>query len=359
MIQYNVADRSSQFITKYLRVDNPNQGLKASVFKDQVLRKLVAPQVNTTIEAHLKNIQVSDELGLENRYVEESKRKVLLARNTLAQEYEKLTYETGDLYLDAVNILENLIKQGEGAVTPDGFDYYDYHDSYIMQLIFLMNQYAKISISQYRTTLQLAGENSISNDARTTTEQKMFNFGYEAGELMNRLAEIPAAKSETMIQAFDSTLNENYQLGSTFYDDQNFELTSQAQGLYEFSYEIGKDFNIDNIWTQLILVKLVEKDPVTYVEDLPREEVIVATDTTWSATSVYTPSWNMGDFIETANWEPAKIQPNISVAGFDTMAVDPGAIWYANYRGGDRWSRFRKSAGHGRSVGCRLGWPGQ
>ena len=334
LIQYNVADRSSQFITKYLRVDNPNQGLKASVFKDQVLRKLVAPQVNTTIEAHLKNIQVSDELGLENRYVEESKRKILLARNTLANEYEKLTYETGDLYLTAVETLENLINQGEGAVTPDGFDYYDYHDSYIMQLIFLMNQYAKISISQYRSTLQLAGDNSIDNDAKTTTEQKMFNFGYEVGQLMNKLAEVPAAKSEEMITVFDSTLNENYQLGSTFYDDQNFELTSQAQGLYEFAYGIGKEFNIDNIWTQLILVELVEVDPVTYVEDLPREEVVIQTDTTWSATSVYTPSWNMTDFAETSEWEPAIGKPNTVVAGFDTMTVDPQPIWYAVYRSG-------------------------
>ncbi|MCB0294030.1 MAG: hypothetical protein KDG51_02070, partial [Calditrichaeota bacterium] len=58
LIQYNVAERSSEFVDEYLRVDNPETGLRALVFKDQVLRSLVAKQVNTTIEAHIKNLKV-------------------------------------------------------------------------------------------------------------------------------------------------------------------------------------------------------------------------------------------------------------------------------------------------------------
>lgn len=333
LIQYNVADRSSQFITKYLRVENPNQGLKALVFKDQVLRKLVAPQVNTTIEAHLKNIQVSDELGLENRYVEESKRKILLARNTLAEEYERLTYENVRIYESSMPVLEQLILQGEGATTPDGMDYYDYHDSYVMQLIFLMNQYAKIALSQYKATLQLAEQNNIDNDAKLTTEQKMFNFGYEIGTRMTETADKPFEKSEEMIVRYDSTSNENYQLGSTFFDDQHFELTSQAQDIHSFAYDISKEFGIENIWTQLTLVKLVEVDPVRYVEDLPREEVIVQSDSTWLATSQYRQNWNLIEFGD-ANWEPATVIPvdfeDISPA-FDSLQIAPPSIWYSRY----------------------------
>ena len=333
LIQYNVADRSSEFITKYLRVENPNQGLKALVFKDQVLRKLVAPQVNTTIEAHLKNIQVSDELNLENQYVEESKRKILLARNTLAEEYERLTYENLRIYQNSMSTLENLILQGEGATTPDGMDYYDYHDSYVMQLIFLMNQYGKIALSQYKATLQLAGQNNINNDARLTTEQKMFNFGYEVGTKMTEVADKPFKKSEEMIARYDSTENENYQLGSTFFDDQHFELTSQAQDIHSFAYDISKEFEIENIWTQLTLVKLVEVDPVRYVEDLPREEVIVQSDSTWLATSQYSQNWNLLEFGD-AGWESAKVLAvdfdEISPI-FDSLQVAPPSIWYSRY----------------------------
>ena len=78
LIQYNVAQTSSGFIDEYLLVDNPNTGVRALVFKDQVLRSLVAPQVKVTIDAHLKNIAVAKELDLDNKYVEESKRLSLI-----------------------------------------------------------------------------------------------------------------------------------------------------------------------------------------------------------------------------------------------------------------------------------------
>ncbi|MCB0294031.1 MAG: hypothetical protein KDG51_02075, partial [Calditrichaeota bacterium] len=181
-------------------------------------------------------------------------------------------------------VLEDLVEQGEGAVEAGGMDYYDYQDSHIMQLIFNMNQYAKIALNQYKLTLQLAVDNNINNDARLTTEQRMFNFGYDAGLLLADLSKLPAQKSELYLDKFDSTRNENYQLGSTFFDDQNFELNEYAHAVYAFSYDISKEFSIENIWTQLTLAQLVQIEPATYLEDLPKKEVAVVSDSSWVGT---------------------------------------------------------------------------
>lgn len=329
LIQYNVAERSSDFITEYLRVENPNQGIRALVFKDQVLRTLVAPQVNTTIEAYLRNIAVADELGLKNKYVEESKRKVLLARNILATEYEKLVYETADIYRQSVSTLEDLIERGEGATTSDGMDYYDYQDNYVMQLVFYANQFSKIALNQYKATLQLARDNDINNDARLTTEQKMFNFGYEAGDLMAQSAKLPAQKSENYLKKFDETQNANYQLGSTFFDDQAFELAGYSREIFEFSYDLGKETGVENIWTQLILSRLVELDPATYLADLPKEEFSVASDGSWLAAASAEANWNTRGF-DDAQWQNAitvDLPYSLNFRVFDSLQVSPAAIW--------------------------------
>jgi tetratricopeptide (TPR) repeat protein len=331
LIQYNVAERSSEFVTEYLRVENPNQGIRALVFKDQVLRTLVAPQVTTTIEAHLKNIAVAEELSLDNKYVEESKRKVLLARNVLANEYEALVYENENIYLGSLPTLENLLEQGESAATPDGMNYYDYQDNYIMQLIFYINQFSKIALNQYKATLQLARENNIDNDARLTTEQKMFNFGYEAGIKMRQLSKIAAQKSENYIEKFDEIQNENFQLGSTFFDDQSFELNSYSQEVYQFSYDLSKETGIENVWTQMILAKLVEMDPATYLADMPKEEYVVSSKADWFATTHLEQNWNSRGFEDSqwGNTVTVNLPYSMTFRVFDSLQVSPAAIWVA------------------------------
>ncbi len=329
LIQFTVAEKASNFVTEYLRVENPNTGLKALVFKDQVLRKLVAPQVATTVEAHQKNIQVSSELGLNNIYVEESKRKVLLARNILGDEYGKLFLEASKYYQSSIATLEKLISQGESARTADGYDYYDYQDSYVMQIIFFMKQFANIALDQYKSTLQIAHDQHIDNDARLTTEEKLFNFGYESADLMTKLSKMAEQKSEELLALFDSTENENYQLGSTFFDDQGVELASHAQDVFAKAYQIGKDFEIQNIWTQLILARLVEIDPATYLQDLPREEFAVQSDSTWKATTIYYPGWNLQQ-TDDSNWGQSlfvQIPESLTVHLFDSLQINPRAIW--------------------------------
>ncbi len=334
-IQYNVAERASGFIDEYLRVENPNQGIRGLIFQDQVLKTLVAPQVKITIDAHLKNIQVATELGLENKYVEESKRKVLLASNILADEYEKLTYKALDIYHVSLPTLESLVQQGETATTPDGLDYYAFQDDFLMQLIFNANNYAKTALNQYKTILEIAHQNNINNDTKVTIEQNMFNFGYESGLRMQNLAKEAESKSEFYLNKYDTTQNENFQLGSTFFDDQSFELNNYTQEVFSIAYNISKEMDVENIWTQLILVHLVEIDPATYLTDLPRQEFVVSSSAGWKANTDYQTGWNLADFVEQGWGSSVEVTVPFDMvfSKFDSLNISPVAMWVDHVAG--------------------------
>jgi len=328
LILYSVAERSSEFIYEYLRTPSPFTGLKRFAYQDRVLRDLVAPAVRTTVSAHLKNIEVSGELGLENKYVLESQRKVILTENVLAEENAKLFKSAVEYYLQSIPNLEDLIERGEEATTADGKNFYDFQDD-IMQLIFYLRGFAQNAEKQFRSSLTLAIENQIENDAKLTTEEKLFNFAYEAGETMAQLAQQANFKSERLLEKYDSTFAPKYQLGSAFFDDQSAELKNYSEEVLAVAYKMAKEYQVENLWTRLILAKLAEIDPATYLADLPKQEVSIQSDTTWFTYVNFVPGWNLLEFDDT-NWVPAITEDfptTMTFPNFDSLGVSPSAIW--------------------------------
>jgi len=337
-ILYSVAERSSFFVKEYLRTPNPNTGLQALVYEDLVLRNLVVPAVQTTINAHYKNIQVSEELGLENKYVVESRRMILLTNNIISEQYAKLFYQSAELYQQNIPVLEELVERGEGATTPEGLDYYDFQDEVVMQTIYYMDQFSKRAITNYENTIKFAVEHNIENDAKLTTEEKLFNFAYESSDLMEALSKAAEQKAEYYINKFDTLQNPRYQLASTFFDDQSVELVSYSQEVLETAYDVSKNYQIENIWTKLILAKLVELDPATYLVDLPKEEYVVQSDTTWKATTRYDPGYNFWDY-DDSGWGYATMVAvpfDTVFQVFDSLGVSPPAIWVSRVELGGR-----------------------
>lgn len=333
-ILFNVAERSAEFIDQYLRVPNPNQGLLALIYEDQVLKTLVAPQVQVTIDAHLKNIQVAKELGLKNKYVTESERKVLLTRNILGEQYAKLTQRSLEMYRNALPQLETLIEQGESATDDQGRDYYAYQDEYLMQIVYNSKGYASTALNQYMETIELAKNQQINNDVRATVEEEMLTFAYSTGQKMMDIAEYARQKSEIYLAKFDSTSNANYQIGSIFFDDHNIEMTNNAKEIQNIAYEYSKNNNIENIWTQLLLANLVKLDPGTYLADMPRVETTVTSNSTWKATTVYQNGWNLVDFDDSSWGNATELLQSVNAAAFDSLGVAPMAIWVSTVAAG-------------------------
>ncbi len=328
-ILYGVAKRSEQFIDAYLRQTPPGKDMVYLSWKKVLLQKAVAPAIRVTIEAHLKNIKISNELGLKNKYVEESKRKILLVSKLLADEYGKLVFKAADLYETQIPVLIDLVEGGESATTPDGMNSMDYNDQ-MMSIIDYMNEFMMRAIHQYEQTLKFAQENNIENDAVLTTEDHLFNRSYEGAMRMLDLASIAEEKRDYFNALSDSTGLQKYQLGVVYFDDQRSSLRDYAKQALENSYQISKDFHIDkNVWVTLILAKLVELDPAKYIGDLPREKFIVQSDTTWLASTEYDMNWLEVNF-DDSGWKNAVevlLPPDLYFALFDSLGVNPPSIW--------------------------------
>ena len=330
-ILFTVAERSENFITAYLRSPNPfpEGDIRNLAYRARVLRELVAPSVQTTLNAHLKNLTVSRELGLKNRYVIESSRKLILVSNILADEYGKLFWSAKDVYQKTIPVLEDLIERGETATTPDNMNYYDVQDNLIMVAIRFMDEFAGTAEQQYKNTLDLAAQYQIQNDARFTTEEKLFNFAFEAGKTMLDLKAAAEQKSEAYANKYAQTDNPSHDLASVFFDDQAVELGNNAEAILANAYDIAKAKQIDNIWTKQILSVLIELQPDKYVPELPMEKVTLASDTTWRVTTAYEPGWNQLAYSDTA-WQSAVaivLPVDMSFPVFDSLGVNPSAIW--------------------------------
>lgn len=328
LILYSVAQRSSQFIDAYLRQKNPAEGLVYLSWKKLLLERAVSPAINVTLNAHMKNINISGQLGLENKYVEESKRKILLTSNILADEYGKLVKNAAEIYTDQIPVLMELVESGDNATTPEGFNSLDFNDR-MLNTIDYLNEFLTIALKQYENTLKFARENQINNDAVLTTQDRLFNLAYEAGLQILDLAQQAKSKQEQYLALSDSTGDPKYQLGMVFFDDQRSILRDYAQRSLELSYQISKEYEIKNIWTNLILAKLVELKPAEYLGNIPKEIVVITTDTTWLAASEYQMDWILSDF-DDSGWNTTskiKIPFDMVFSGFDTLQSAPPAIW--------------------------------
>ncbi len=327
-VLYTVADRSEQFIHAYLRQESPVEGLAYLSYKKLLLERAVAPAVNVTLQAHLKNINTAKELELHNKYVRESKRKILLTSNILADEYGKLFNRSADIYSEQVKVLKNLVEGGEQATTPGGQNSMDYNDQ-LLNIIDYMNEFITKAINQYENTLSFAREKNIENDAVLTTEDRLFNLGYESGHKMLQLASNAEGNREEFNQLADSTGDPKYQLGTVFFYDHEAILRDYARQELELSYQISKEYDVQNVWTNLLLAQLVELDPARYLGDMPKEKLLIMSDTSWLSSTEYNFDWVNSSF-DDSGWKKAEIvdiPPGLDFPGFDSLGTAPKAIW--------------------------------
>ena len=327
-ILYTVAERSSEFIGAYLRQQNPARGLVLLSWKKLLLERAVAPAVNVTLTSHLKNINISKDLGLENKYVTESERKILLTSNVLADEYGKLFSSAVDVYNSQLPTLYKLVEGGEQATTPDGMNSLDYNDQ-LMSVIDYMNEFISVALIQYNNTLQFAIDNNINNDAVLTTQDRLFNLGYESGSTMLDLSAKVATQIERYENIADTTRDPKYQLGIVYLYDQESFLTQYAETELEKAYQSSKQFEIENVWTNLILARLVEINPADYLGDFPKEVMVVLSDDAWQGSAIYDLDWINTDF-QASEWKDVSVValPGTMIfPGFDSLETQPLSIW--------------------------------
>ena len=326
-LHYEQATLTKANIENALATENPFQSdpLRGLIYQVQLIGTVVTPAAQQTIEAHQTNITEAEELGLSNKYVEESKRQVLLTSNIPAEEIEKLAYQAATYYQKKNPEYQRLIDQEYGTVNDKGQDYPLLGDN-IKQMLDYSRDLTKATIDNYIRTLTLAQESGIVNDLIRTTENKMLRLAVEITDLYEAYYDSVASFDTLYAAKFLQTENYNYDDASLFYQDMKFSFDDYTREILEYAFQVKEQFEISNLWASIVLGKLIKRDPARYAGNVERDRVEIFSDGSWVTSRIYTPGYNKLGF-DDSEWLPARIVPS-TYNQFVNLGVDPKAMWF-------------------------------
>ncbi|NOG46532.1 MAG: tetratricopeptide repeat protein [Calditrichaeota bacterium] len=326
---YAQASLTSENVENALNIEPPagSNLLSAILYQNSVYTKVVAPAVDQTIKAHLRNINEAGDLGLSNKYVEESKRQILLTSNILGNEYEQLAVTALNQFDKNYSDYRELIEKEFGSKNAQGLDYYGV-DNDANQMIDESANLSQLTIQAYSNTLQLAQENNIENDITRSTQERILRFSVEMGERMRVYSDSANSASMAYETLFDSTQNYNYDDGRIATETYYFNLSDNSLALLESAFDLKEQYVLKGTWANKLMMRLLELDPVRYSESIEKERFEITSDQSWLHSITDNPIvWIQADF-DDSSWETVAVVPG-TFNQFSGLGVDPLAIWAA------------------------------
>ncbi|MBN2424676.1 MAG: tetratricopeptide repeat protein [Calditrichaceae bacterium] len=323
---YTKASLTQENVYQAVNIKAPGQNpIYDITYKLAVIQKVATPAIQQSIEAHIRNINEAEQMNLSNKYVEESKRQILLTSNILGQELEHLIDDIFREYNNTKDEIKVMVGREFEAVNAQGLDYYGL-DNNASQLIDFSKIISLEIINSYINTLQLAQDNNIKNDLIKNTEERMLRFTMETTDKMETLGTEAKKLSEGYRTKFDSTENYNYDDASNFFDNYYYNFNDYSKELMETAYQAKETYGIKNLWASKLMLKLINIDPLLYSGGVDKDSVFIYSDQSWKSSIKYYPEvWPKNDF-DDSNWSNAIIVENYSNQ-FYGLNVNPKAIW--------------------------------
>ncbi len=325
-LHYKQATLTRANVNSALASENPikNDPVRALIYDVQIIGTVVTPAVQQTILAHQVNVQEAEELGLKNKYVEESKRQILLTSNIPGAELEKLVFKSINSISEQDKEYRRLLELEYGSTNAQGLDYPFIGDNN-KQMIDYSRDLCKATIDNYVRTLSLARESGIKNDLIRTTETRIMRVAVELTDIYEQYRDTVAVFDSLYAQKFLDTENYNFDDGSLYYQDLKFSFEDYEREILDYAFAIKEEYQINNLWGDIVLGKLIKIDPALYAGEIEREIVEINSDNTWLTTSTYTRGYNKLDF-DDSDWLPASnvISTYNQFAG---LGQDPQSMW--------------------------------
>lgn len=298
--------------------------------KITLLIKAVIPSALKAIQAHEQNVALANELQLDNKYVEESKRQILLVSNVAAEKFSDLFDNSLQGHFKNEKKVLELSNESSDFADEDGKYLGDYVEESKKYL-----DYAKVlgskTLAQYVNTLDLAAQDSIVNDYLKTTQNKMFEFAYLRGSETHALSAKYDTLNKAFIAKFDtSDFNYVFEDAGYYFEDIRFAMEDIYRNLLETGYATGQDLQVESIWTKRILGELVMIDPATYASQVPKEKLTLTSGDKFLATDEYFEGWPGRSFVD-STWQQARVvemyQDSVKFPLFTKLGISPKPIW--------------------------------
>jgi tetratricopeptide (TPR) repeat protein len=343
-LYYKQAVINKSNIDKVLATPNPypNDPLKSLIYNVTLIGKGVGPSVQQTIQAHLKNIEEGKTLGLNNKYIEESKRQLLLTADIPATELERSTFEAIAPIPDLIKEYRRLTEMEYGSKNAKGEDYPLVGDN-VKQLIDYSKALAINTMDSYAGTLDLAEQQNIQNDLLRTTQDRMLRLAVELTDLYDAYHDSTHVADSVYADKFGATENYNYDDASIFFQDLTLSFGDYSKEVLEHAFQLKQKYDIKNLWANRLVGKLIKLDPATYAGSVEREKVMIESDDTWLYSQTYTPGYNKPDFND-STWQRTQIVPS-TFNQFADLGVDPKSMWIAGQKAAVDTGLHRDSTG--------------
>ena len=322
---YKEAELTRENVSQALATANPQSDPVAKlIYQLRLVNQIVDPAIKQTIAAHKKNIEEAGTLNLHNKYVEESKRQILLTSNILAEEIEELAIAAIADYPKREKDIVELVELEYGATNAKGEDYSMIHATN-QQLIDLSKELANATINNYVSTLDFAKEAGIENDLVRTTSDRLFRFSVQFTDMYEEYKASATNYRESFIQKFDSTENYNFEDASLFFQDYEISFEDYEREILDNAYFVMENYGVKNLWVNKLLYKLVKIDPATYAGSIEKDKLEFSTDESWVFSTNYFEGYVSTNFDDSA-WQNAGIVPS-TYNQFASFGADPASIW--------------------------------
>ncbi|RMD93161.1 MAG: outer membrane protein assembly factor BamD, partial [Calditrichaeota bacterium] len=216
--------------------------LEELVYRQQVIAKAVSPLITEIVTAHTRNLKEAGTLGLENKWVDLSKTKVVTTSNIIPAEFWKLSFE-------GLHYFEQLVPQFENSVKTQAETAVDLADQ-MANLLEISGSFAEAGINGYRNTLSKAQELAIESQEVSLTEQNLFQSIMAFYHQADSLAKAINNKRKAYEKLFGETQQPEYEDAMYTFDDSYNYLVENNEKILALGHKVSRDLQINNPWTQ-------------------------------------------------------------------------------------------------------------
>jgi len=322
---YDMAEINLASVEQLLDAPVPDgmDKITAMEFRSQLLGKFIKPLVGDIVKAHQRNLTEADSLGLQNHWVDRSRQKMITTENILAREYAELGRRALSQYQSVSGDYKTAVKTGDVRALE--------HRDEMGNLVEFSRSFAKAAMQSSGVNLERAAAIKCSGNELAKTENQALGFAYRFATSMDSLAKVASNEKQAyealMKQgngANGSGKGDNWQDAVIAFEDNYYSLREGATEVLQLGFELTQKHQLDNAWSEKIIVALVKSEPEKYAGALGLQvaQLNIPTDETWLTQASYDKDWTAQN-VDLADWKPAQ---NLG-AGSNFQGYGANRLW--------------------------------
>lgn len=323
---YQIAEVNTESINQILGVPIPDElspGARLE-YRSQVILKAVKPLLDVVVEAHFRNLSVSDSLGLQNQWTSASQDKIIQALSIPGFSFESISQDAIRTYEQSV---ESYIKEMAEADETFISDI----PAEMVTLLESAKNYNLVALRFHEHGLEQLHTQGMPDSLILSYQNRMFGRVFHTADAMDSLYFEATHRQMLADSLFEATQSIQYEDMLTAYEDNAFYLRQGKTELLESAFAIQRVETTDDTVSRNLGLRLLKCDPDTYLDqvDLPVYSLIFKTDSTWQASFEPLGIWQNPDST-IGTWLSIKqLTDSLTVQSIDsTQQVD----WYLQKR---------------------------